>query len=293
LSPFYLILDPLRKLDDAFDENPAAKEAWERATEAAADLMLETTDDGTGARFVRPGGPLLAALAIDAMRDAWLDEEAAGTRTTWLREDVTQDLTDVMTGRALHAGVTLFQYIDQDPERVAMLQRASLHALEAGQAAPELMLIFAYGLLAGALDEEAGAVVSRFLGRAIDPTRDWIAPDGAPSVEIHTERGLVLHGLVMLDRSADADPQGVVLDVAANGMQTRPDGRTHLGVIWDVIKEVNRVEPGAGTPLTADDYASILEVTVDFMRDDERGMERLFDFVDFAIHGPDGRPDGE
>lgn len=283
LSPLYLVLDPLRALSDVLASDAEAEAAWERATEAATDLLLETVDDGAvGARFARPGGPVLAAIVLERLRATWLAEDAAGNRSAWLRAGPARDLGDLFAGRALFAGIELFGWLEQEPERLELVRAVALHALQSSSATPELLAIATYGLLTTGLDERAAVTTGRFLGRVIDPRRVWPVPG-------HQDLALVLHAVLLLDATLPLDPDAVMLDILANAVARHPaGGESNAAALWDALSQVNRLEPGAATPLAAADYAEMLRMTAEFLRDDARGMERLYDFIAFAMHGPGG-----
>jgi hypothetical protein len=57
------------------------------------------------------------------------------------------------------------------------------------------------------------------------------------------------------------------------------DGETPLEVILDVIVELNRAEPGASVDLNEADYRAVMGAVQEFMRDDIRGLERLYDVI--------------
>ncbi|PJB34696.1 MAG: hypothetical protein CO108_27720 [Deltaproteobacteria bacterium CG_4_9_14_3_um_filter_63_12] len=290
LSPVYLLLDPLRAVDNTLSADQAAKDAWDRATTALYDLMLETVDDGNGTvRFAKPGGIVLARLATEALRDTWMRKDAAGTRSEWLRQTLAQDLKDFLAGRGLRASVELFQWFDAQPTGPDMIREAALHLLEAQSLEVEAdaqvssqATLMVYQLLATGLDERSMLDLGRFLSRVIDPRRLW-------DVAGYTALPLVSHGLQLLSESSAVDPDGVLLDLIGRAVQTGPDGTTQAGQIWQVLKTLNRVEPGSDATFTAADGRRIAELTRDFLRDDQRGLERLYGFIETAMYGPAGK----
>src|SRR5690606_31261119 len=123
--------DPMRRVSDTLDANPEAREYWDSAIDGLADVLLETEPDGMGgARFTKAGGPVLATLAMREMREAWLEEEAAGTRSAWLRTELPTDTADLFAGRGLRASLQLFDHIDNTEGGADLLKAAALHLME-------------------------------------------------------------------------------------------------------------------------------------------------------------------
>src|SRR5690606_15574325 len=124
-------------------------------------------------------------------------------------------------------------------------------------------------MLAAALDGPVWVPLAHFLAEVVDPARVW-------EVECFAEHALEVYALLLLDETAQVDPDEIVLQVLANGLEpVEADGTTRLGVIWRTIRQVNRAVPGSDAALTPEDYAAVFAETRAFLLDDVRGMERL------------------
>ena len=61
--------------------------------------------------------------------------------------------------------------------------------------------------------------------------------------------------------------------------------------LLDIGGDLFRVDVGAGTLRSSADFKVLLDFAYDFFSDDDRGVERIFDIIDFTIWGTAGRPD--
>ena len=59
----------------------------------------------------------------------------------------------------------------------------------------------------------------------------------------------------------------------------RSTDRAPIFALIDLFAEYLRIEPGARTPLTTQDYAFIFEQVAAWMEDDARGLEQVYDLV--------------
>ncbi len=192
-------------------------------------------------------------------------------------------MQDVLGGRALAAAVELFEWIDARDGGASLLHNIMAYTLQVDRPTPEFMAIFAYTILVVALDESVLVPFAHFLARVVDPLRAW-------DVEGFPEWSLVVHGVVLLDATAEADPDLRIIELVRNGLTPDATGTSPIGVVGEVIRQVNRVVPGGAGPTTAADYDAVFDASVVFMRDDVRGMERLYGFIETAMYGEAGKP---
>ena len=283
LRPIYLILDPLRDFTELLDNDPLTKARWENVFESLTDTLIATELVNGVAQFSKPGAPLFAALVVETFNEILGEKFDQGTSTQWLTE-LQDDLVELVTGRGLFAAVELFDWVDARPEAYQLLKDFSLHALQKGVGGAEQVTLLFYKVLAGFVDEVGLVAVSHFLAHAIDPYRIW-------EIEGRPDLPYVIHGLVLLDETTKVDPEGVILEVLAAGFEPSLNGDSPLEIAWEVHRQVNRLEPGSTEPLTAADFDFIFGELVDFLYDEERGAERLYDLMEFATYGVAGKPE--
>src|SRR5690606_11287507 len=136
---------------------------------------------------------------------------------------------DLFAGRGLRASLQLFDHIDNTEGGADLLKAAALHLMEHDAVVAEQLTIGTYLMLAGALDGPVWVPLAHFLAEVVDPARVW-------EVEGFAEHALVVHALLLLDETAQVDPDAIVLQVLANGLEpVEADGTTRLGVIWRTI----------------------------------------------------------
>lgn len=87
--------------------------------------------------------------------------------------------------------------------------------------------------------------------------------------------------LTLTSDSVELDETDVLARVMANLIQPVGKGSpsTAMDLYLEAITEVNRVTPGSNELLSAADWDSIISEILDLLRDDRRGVERLFELV--------------
>ncbi len=283
LSPFYLVLEPARRLREMLDANPAADASWTLAVDGLWDMIMQVEDHGDGVRFAKAGGPFLGALLLDALRLRWESESAAGRRVQWLEDEVQDTVVRFFSGRLFHAAVELFDWLEAQEGGLDLMREAVLHMLEVDVAGPEQVTILAFKVVTGVVDEPAWVAVARFVAQAIDPLRPW------PVVGF-AELPLVVHGLLAVNEILAVDPENVFIALIANGFEPFEDGTSSLGLVWDIAVATNRLVPGDAAPLSSADLRIMLETVADFLQDEGRGLERIYGIIEFALYGVAGKP---
>jgi hypothetical protein len=282
LAPVYLLLEPLRRLDDVLDEDPESDAIWERVLDGLETLAIQTEERDGVVRFVKPGGPRLAAALVDAIRRLWLFETERAGRSAWIAK-TQEDLRDIMLGRTLYASAELYRWMDAQDGAREQIRDIILHTLRRDIGGDEQVTLLSYGLLIGFVHEPSWVALAHFVGAVIDPQRRW-------EVEGFAELPILIHTLTALDEVLAVDPESVMIELIANGFEPDEHGDWSWETLWNVAMAVNRVNPGDAAPFRAEDYARVLQIVVDFARDDERGFERAYGIIDFALYGTRGRP---
>jgi hypothetical protein len=128
------------------------------------------------------------------------------------------------------------------------------------------------------LDDDLNVVpLVRALSEGIAPNASAVVASGG---ELVLEESAVDEGLNLIRQINEVDDRRTLSAIMQN-LVALPDGaeETPLEVIVDVIAEVHRANPGAGTRMDVTDYQELFGRSVDFLRSDTRGMERLYDVM--------------
>ena len=248
-----------------------------RARSTIVDQLL-TIDTTTGFSFENRRGFAMSAVLVDFLA-ARIDQHIAEG-----------DLEPWSAGLAGRAEETL-----SGPLPAAIVRL--LRAMETETAARDAI----FGLVAHLLSEDLGAGFDALLAAAYDllqvltddanliPLGRVLASAFAPNVgdsvgtgaAISTTGSLTDQSVELLREVAiidDADTLPTVLgaSVLPRGIS---DPSTPLDTLLEVISEVNRVSPHEGTSYRAADHTALFEQIDDFLVDEERGIERLYDVV--------------
>ncbi len=281
LSRFYILADGLNAVADRVDADPQASQKWDRATEALLDTLIgvEATPEGAAA-FKNPG-----SVALSQLLTAHIAERAAlrrdrGTLDEFVQEDIIDEAEALLTGRGLPAGLDLFNAVNGNEADRTLFKRFLIHSVGTPEGAGH-MLQKIYELLLDLTDEESFSISARFYGSMIDPDRDF-GPTTSPLP-------MLSHGLLVLRENMAVDEEDVVLQLLRNTASRLssleaedgdPGGAYPLSGIGLTIKNYHRVDPEATGPLSAEDYQTISAETRDWLLDDVRGMEQLYDMID-------------
>lgn len=278
VTPLYLILDALKKMDQAWEENPDRHELWLSARGHLADQLLSTTVDSGDAHLSnqRTVGLLLATIPF--LRDRIEAHKAAGDLQEW-SNTLASRAEESLGGPMASAIVRLMDALQGDPaakEELAGLLNYMM--TESNGEAFDTTLVAVADMLQ-TLDDS----------RDITPLVRGIANAMAPNVQevlSGSETDLAIDGSA-LDRTLDLvrDIQGVderkVLKEMMANMVALPEGdkESPIETIIDVITEINRATPNAGGHLTTQDYHEILDRTHNFLSDEDHGLERLYKVI--------------
>ena len=94
-------------------------------------------------------------------------------------------------------------------------------------------------------------------------------------------------GLNLIRESNVVDDRRTLTRVLQNLVALQPgQEETQLEILIDVLAEVNRAAPNAGTPFDVTDYQELVTRSADMLSSESRGMERLYDI----IQNRDGTP---
>jgi hypothetical protein len=290
-TPLYLLIDAVTAMDAAFDQRAATHpdephrgDAWSSAVSRLIDQFLGVQGEREASAFANPLLPRVLPPAIDLLRaemlarcpQSWTPPYA---RCTWLRDELSKQLEETVSGPAFAASLDLIETLRQDAPVRDTLGGLVNHLLD--PTAPNEAFRAA---LTSAVD---GVQVL-----SVDSQRVRLAHLGA---EFTRPEELVDRGLTLAARvtgksftpdgaqvcSREMDPNGLVPAVLARLVTPtvipgEPRPRAPWEVFADALVDIQRVSPGSPEPRTAEDYARITDQLSAFFLDPERGLERFY-----------------
>lgn len=273
-SPLYLLLDALNGVDDAWESDPEAAVAWRRARSALADQFLAAETASGQPRFQNRRTPTLFRAVVDLLAARIDHHRATGEILRW-SSGLTPRAERSLGGPLVAAAFRLVDAMDTLP-RVRDELFAFLHYLTARGEAFDATLLAVADLVQLLADEENGVPLGRFVGGLFASNLDAALRDGDT-----LGTGLVAEGVSTLKAVSELDDREILpqLLTALAVPYDELDPRTPLDVLFDVVLEVNRVEPGQGGTYREADHGALLRSIIAFLADEQRGLERLYDVI--------------
>ena len=264
-TPYYLIADAYAEKRAALNQAGAAGGAWRQATSGLVDQMLTVQQNADGThQFQNRRFHAITLNVIDFLRSRIAAHVNAGDLSTWLGSELTNDLTEKLSGPVFAALGDFAAKVESDPD--ARTQLYGLLSYLMDEADNDLTFQTALTTLADQvqmfLDDPDLIPVGRVLGAAMDPNTNTVQSQ-----------------LTLIKKAHDLDTQMALLTVLRN--LYRPDANNvyPASTLSDVLSTLNRSSPGADGPLSADDYRSIFSEVQSFLTDEKYGFARFLAIV--------------
>lgn len=294
-TPFDMMAEALQKIDRRFESSKDYEPAdranrqaqWKKARSQLVDRFLAVDGEGKNARFRNPAIPKAMVVALKTLREqlnANCPDREKGVECTWAKHDLSRKVAEVLADPLFAAIFDLVDELRKDPSRVE-LERLAQYLLEVVEDGETLrkVLASAVDLILVLRDGQTLPPIFNVLSSLSTPEDDPTVPGSAD---------ITLQLLNVLSRDADdavgpEDPlvfdRYRVLDhVLANlvkPIDTTQPSETALEVLVDVAADVHRFDSSDGGPLTDDDYRVISESVYDFLTNETRGVEQLYEVV--------------
>ncbi|WNG43087.1 hypothetical protein F0U60_02490 [Archangium minus] len=292
VTPLSLVFDAFSAMDDAFDrraaehpDEPDRREAWKSAWSRLADQFLAVQGERETSVFANPLATRLLPPTIDLLRaelyarcpETWTPPYA---RCAWMRDEVTQELEDLLGGPLF---ATAWDFLDAARQDAALWTQVE-------------------GLTRYLLDPGSEESWPALLGTSVDVVQ-WLASEGkhrVPVAHLAAEAlkpGELVDATLMLGRrvaskayaedgktqvcSREMDPHELMTGVLSRLVTpTAVPGeampRTPWEVLTEAVADVQRVVPGRPEARSAEDYQRITHELASFLLDPEHGLERFY-----------------
>lgn len=280
VTPLLLFLDALRNVDRDLDAAPGRREVWQNARNKVVRHWFGPQRLGDEFTFANQRARALLLHVIPFLRTRLAAHRARGDLVAWSRELVSD--AEERLGSPLAS--TLLRFVDrvqEDPDATASLARLVAYLVD--ESSPnDAFASTVYGgadLLYVLEDDENLLPIARALSRAIAPDAPEVV--GGRDSELDVDAGLVADALRLLREIQRADDRRTLREILRRFVEVSDDAdeRTPLEEILDVMSEVNRVVPGDRSDVGPEDFRVAIGHTTAFLRDERRGLERLYDVI--------------
>jgi hypothetical protein len=260
-SRLQLLTHAFDRIDMALDAAPEARAAWDRV-----DLLGTFLDlDDSGALLNPHALDALVAL-IPILADEAAQAIALPDWTDSL-DTLVPDLIEAMGSRGFTALIDAMRQIRDTPRHRAFVDALIASVLAEAPPNPDADLM---GATLGALSTLAQTRIPidaltrllRYGGRLLEPAKRRVF---APLESLREMRAL--------------DPARLTSALALNLFLEPEVAKTPIGVLTDALKSALRAVPGASGPYSSDDLALVIGRFADWLVDDHKGMEHLYEVI--------------
>ena len=284
LSPAYLYIDAIRSIADVSDAHPELSDQLSNGLEGLMRVTIKTTQDPTGkVVFEKPAGIHLLATVIELLHTLYLEQTEKNNRTAWVNDDMIPGVQNLFSNRIVYSYFDLLAKLDHD-NGLENFRKLVLWLMESGSQTPTILTGSAYLLFSWLLEQNHLIAVSHLMANIIDPDRVW-----------HTgafdHLSFVVTVLACVNAFNQCDPTESFNHMFYRLLETDTHKTTNLLKLFQVGYAMFRPDPGTHVWCESDCHKGLLDFAYDFFTDKDRGVERIYEIIDFTIWGIDRRPE--
>ncbi|MCA9524022.1 MAG: hypothetical protein KC609_23810 [Myxococcales bacterium] len=176
------------------------------------------------------------------------------------------DLKAFFESRGFAAVVDIVKLLRDTPEYRDTINPLLVRLLDPNQTGERdlygAVLMFLSDSIQFRVDPNAGTQMLRYLAAVLQP-----------------EDRLLFRVIEAANKMYQLDDKRTLVELAKNLMRESPVGVFPINAMGLVIKQLHRAVPNAPGPRTATDFKFIVEKMVDYLRDKEKGVERLYTII--------------
>jgi hypothetical protein len=297
VTPLLLILDGLSAMDDAFEAaEPARHRRWLGARGLLVDHLLSAECPSSSPCQVTNRRALEAVrVVLPFLRERIAFHRDHGDLEAWA-QTFGERAGDTLGSPLGSASIHLLDALQEDPESREALTRLMAFLLDgtAPDDAFRNLVVSVADLLQWLEDDHNMDPLLAALSSALAPNARALV-EGTADGPVTTEGSAADQTVRLLREISGVDDERSLRQLLQNLVALPSEGRleTPLEVILDVIAEVNRAEArlNEGTHLDPEDYTHVFDRAVDFLTNEHRGLERLYDVIQHrTLEGPVGAP---
>lgn len=284
ISRLYLLLDALRVVDAAVSADPVADAALDRVSELLFDRFLEVEESGGQWRFKNRRAWFLFLNTLAFIKDRTTVHRSRGVLSEELLE--TEDnLRESVGDRTIPRVVDVLKILSGHPSLPGELDALLLDLVDLNDPVKveELRNLVGWTLQAQNA-QRAWVPIAHGLGEYLDPDgNDWDILEGVGCISSAPPNTLLSRLMDMLVRMSKArgNDRNLFAQITANLGTTYP-GTAEFPIddFGDIISKLHRQDPTQTTETSVGDMTNCLRETSDYLLDDERGLEKLYQQVE-------------
>lgn len=261
-SRLQLLIDALDRLDAALDSYPGARQAWDRLDLLGLYLDL----DASGDRLKNPH----ALDLLSALTPILADEAAQFVAEPDWRDSLDTllpDLEEALSGRGFTALTDAMRKVKDTPRHRQFVDTFVTAFLQEEPDSPETDLFGrALEVLSTAAQVryplDVGTRLAKFAGPLLTPSRR-----------------LMFNPLESMRDMRQIDEDLVTTDLMRNLLAEPQYARMPFTALLDAFKSAMRPIPGSSSAYTADDLQLVIRRFANWLRDDKKGMEHMYEVI--------------
>ncbi|MCC6624747.1 MAG: hypothetical protein IT385_26085 [Deltaproteobacteria bacterium] len=261
-SRLQIMIDAFDRIDQALAANPEAKAAWDRVDLLGVFLDL----DDSGDQLKNPHALDVVSVMVPVLADA---AAQAVTEPDWETGIATfvDDLEDAMGSRGFARLVDIMRKVRDTPRHRAFVDELIAVLFQEIPLSPDTDVMGATLRVLATTSQmripfDAGTRLLRFAGRVLDPAKR-----------------LVFKPLETLRAIRALDEERVTTALGQNLFVEPEVGKTPFGALGSAFESALRPTPGSTAVMSAEDLRVVFTKMRDWMRDTDKGAERLYTVI--------------
>ena len=217
------------------------------------------------------------------MRERMAFHRSAGDLRAWTAEMVV-NMEDAVDSALGASAIAFLNAVQDDEESTIELSRFVEYLMreDTSEEAWKDALLALADVLQVIEDDENMVPLLRVFSEALAPgARERVTRAGHFDLrDVESADSLVDATTLLLRRANEIDDENT-LTIALSNLVRLPDGEseTPLEALIDAAAEIHRADPGAGTRMLQPDYEAFFGNAIEFLRDEDHGVERIYRVV--------------
>ncbi len=290
MTPLYMLIEGLGTMDDAWAGDADRRSEFLRARNVVATQLLTTEDTDEGPRWENRRGKAIVETLLAFVRERVRVHREVDDLQAWA-DGIEPRFAEFVGGPLPAAAIRLLSSLNEDALARAAILRPIVAVVAPGgdDGGREGTLRSVADALAWAEDPLTAAPLLRGLAPTLAPNVRTVTSNGAVPPDV--EAGLIYGLLELLLDIVNAGQARVLWSILADSVDLRSmeppvlastttsHGTTPVETLLEIVGEVNRVAPSERGRFSAADFGSVLARSVDFLRSERSGFERLVDVL--------------
>ncbi len=282
VSPLYLLLDGLKKIDASFasDEHAHRLPVWLEARSELVDLMFGVDELSGKPRLTDRIGRAVTLRMMKFLQDRIAAHRSAGDVEDWSKSLVPR-IAESLEKPWVAALIGLLDRTYDDAAAADEFAKLTKYLFEEEGAGFSTSLLAAGDLLQLLDDSASLSPLLHVAAEAIAPgVLTAVNQGGAFKVNEGVARTFVelQRSISQIDKGDPSTTAKLMRNLVAPSMD---DGRTPLEVLLDAVSAIERADASRplDAPLAREDFRSIAQALRAFLADEDRGLERFYNVV--------------